>query len=320
MSNLTKTGRPRIGGQALIEGVMMNGEKHYSVAVRKPDGEIHTEIFESKSLTNKGGMFKWPIIRGVIRFVESLIIGIKTLEYSADFFVEEPGDAEKKEAAKTEKGIKGWWHRHEDDVAMSFTLILAVALALGLFVLVPMGVSKLLYAYVFRTEHHYLMGLVEGAVRLIMFILYMTLIAKMKDIQRTFEYHGAEHKVIATFEDAVDLTVENVSKRSRFNKRCGTSFLFIVMFVSIIVFSFIQVTEFLPRLLLHLLLVPLIGGLSYEIQRYSAKSDSAFMNALVKPGLWIQRITTNEPDEKEMEVAIASVVKLMETEHPEFLS
>lgn len=317
MANLTKTGRPRIGGQAVLEGVMMNGEKHYSLAVRKQNGEIHTEIFDSSSLTGKGGILAWPVIRGVIRFVESMIIGVKTLEYSADFFVEEP---EKETKQKESKGISLWWKEHGDDIMMTFTLLFAMALALLLFVFVPTFSVKLLYTYVIRSEHTYLMGLLEGVMRLLMFTLYLLLVSRMKDIQRTFEYHGAEHKVIQTFEDAVPLTVENVKQRSRFNKRCGTSFLFIVMFMSILVFSFIQISDLLPRLLAHLALIPLIGGLSYEVQRMSARSDSKLIEILVAPGLWIQRITTREPDEKEIETAIASVVKLMETEHPEFLS
>lgn len=314
MSNLTKTGRPRIGGQAVLEGVMMNGEHHYSVAVRKQDGEISAELFPSSSLTNKGGILAVPVIRGVIRFVESMVIGVKTLEYSADFYAEEPEMDEK--AGKKDT----FWGKHGDDITMGATLILAFALAIGLFVLIPTFSTKLLYTYVFKTEHHYLMGLIEGLIRLVMFTLYLLLVSRMKDIQRTFEYHGAEHKVIQTFEDAVPLTVKNVKERSRFNKRCGTSFLFIVMFISILVFSFIQITDLVPRLLAHLALIPVIGGVSYEIQRMSARKDSKLLNALVAPGLWIQKITTREPDEKEIEVAIASVTKLMETEHPEFLS
>ena len=336
MSNLTKTGRPRIGGQAVLEGVMMNGEKHYAVSVRKTDGTISSEIFDSHSLTNKGGIWKLPIIRGIIRFVESMIIGVKTLEYSADIFIEDETGTEKKtlqeegketEACKEKKGEEAaepkktfaFWEKHGEDITMAFTLLLSFALALGLFVFLPTFLVKLLYTYVIRSEHHYLMGLLEGVVKMIVFVLYLWLVSKMKDIHRTFEYHGAEHKVIQTFEDAVPLTVENVRQRSRFNKRCGTSFLFLVLFISILIFSFIQITDLVPRLLAHLALIPFIGGLSYEVQRASAKNDSKFLDLMVKPGLWIQRITTAEPDDEEIMVAIASVVKVMEVEHPEFL-
>ena len=317
MSQNTCTTRPRIGGQAIMEGVMMNGEHHYSVAVRKQNGEIQSEIFDSESLTNKGGFFAWPLVRGVIRFVESLVIGIKTLDYSADLFIEEDEVEEKTEA----KGKLGkWWQKNQDSILTTISMLLAVVIAVGLFLLAPMFISKLLYRFVFRSEHHYLLGLIEGLIRMSLFLLYIFLVSRVKDIARVFQYHGAEHKTINTFEDAVPLTVENVRERSRFNKRCGTSFLFIVMFISILVFSFIQITDILPRLLAHLLLIPLIGGVSYELLRFSAKTDSKLINALVQPGLWIQHITTNEPDDEQIAVAIESVRKLMETEHPEFLS
>ena len=317
MSQNTCTTRPRIGGQAIMEGVMMNGEHHYSVAVRKQNGEIQSEIFDSESLTNKGGFFAWPLVRGVIRFVESLVIGIKTLDYSADLFIEED-EAEEKTEAKGKLGK--WWQKNQDSILTTISMLLAVVIAVGLFLLAPMFISKLLYQFVFRAEHHYLLGLIEGLIRMSLFLLYIFLVSRVKDIARVFQYHGAEHKTINTFEDAVPLTVENVRERSRFNKRCGTSFLFIVMFISILVFSFIQITDILPRLLAHLLLIPLIGGVSYELLRFSAKTDSKLINALVQPGLWIQHITTNEPDDEQIAVAIESVRKLMETEHPEFLS
>lgn len=317
MSQNTCTTRPRIGGQAIMEGVMMNGEHHYSVAVRKQNGEIQSEIFDSESLTNKGGFFAWPLVRGVIRFVESLVIGIKTLDYSADLFIEED-EAEEKIEAKGKLGK--WWQKNQDSILTTISMLLAVVIAVGLFLLAPMFISKLLYQFVFRSEHHYLLGLIEGLIRMSLFLLYIFLVSRLKDIARVFQYHGAEHKTINTFEDAVPLTVENVRERSRFNKRCGTSFLFIVMFISILVFSFIQITDILPRLLAHLLLIPLIGGVSYELLRFSAKTDSKLINALVQPGLWIQHITTNEPDDEQIAVAIESVRKLMETEHPEFLS
>ena len=300
-----------------MEGVMMNGEHHYSVAVRKPNGTIQSELFDSHSLTNKGGFFAWPLVRGVIRFVESLIIGIKTLDYSADLYIEEE-ESEPKKEPKT--GLGKWWNEHADQFLTTISMLLAVVIAVGLFLMAPMFISKLLYKYVFTSEHHYLMGLIEGLIRMGLFLLYIFLVSRIKDIARVFQYHGAEHKTINTFEDGVPLTVENVRERSRYNKRCGTSFLFIVMFISILVFSFIQITEILPRLLAHLALIPLIGGLSYELLRFSAKTDSKFIGALVQPGLWIQHITTNEPDDEQIAVAIESVHKLMETEHPEFLS
>lgn len=306
--------RPRIGGQAVMEGVMMNGTKHYSVAVRKQNGEITSELFDSSSLTDKGGFFNWFIVRGVIRFAESLIIGMKTLDYSASFFVEE----ENKKEAKTAFGR--WWQKNGDNIITTITMFVAILLALGMFVFLPTFCARWIHANLMHEKMPYLLGVMEGVLRMIFFLLYLILVSQIKDIRRTFQYHGAEHKTINTFEDEAELTVENVKKRSRFNKRCGTSFLFIIMIISILVNSLIQITQPLPRTLVHIALIPVIAGLSYELLKLSARSDNWLINALVRPGLWIQRITTNEPDDEEIEVAIESVRKLLETEHPEFLS
>lgn len=305
--------RPSIGGQAVMEGVMMNGKSHYTVAVRKPDGEIITEIFDHVSKTEKYKILSWPILRGVVRFAESFVIGMKTLNYSADFFMEEE---EKKPEAK-EGSLKRWWQDHSNAILMGISLVLAVILALGLFVGLPVLASRLIYQYV--TEQAYLMGIVEGLVRMLLFLLYLFLVSRVRDIARVFECHGAEHKTINCFEAGEPLTVENVKKHSRFNKRCGTSFLFIVMLVSILCFSFIQVTNPILRFALHLLLIPVIAGLSYEVLKFSARSKSKIIDILVAPGLFIQRITTNEPDDQEIEVAISSVKRLLEEEYPEWL-
>lgn len=303
--------RPSIGGQAVMEGVMMNGKEHYAVAVRKTDGEIHTELFDHISVTEKYKVLSIPVVRGVVKFVESLVVGMRTLNYSADFFMEEEDAAEKKK----EGTVGRWFQDHADSIIMGVSMVLAVILCMVLFVALPVLVSKLVYEYLIHSV--YLMGLVEGVVKMILFLLYLFLVSKVKDIARTFEYHGAEHKTINCFEAGDVLNVENVKKHSRFNKRCGTSFLFIIMLVSILVFSFIQVSDPVVRFVSHIVLVPVIAGLSYELLKFSAKSQSKVIHALVAPGVLIQRITTREPDEKEIEVAIASVKTLLEKEYPE---
>ena len=303
-------GRPSVGGQAVMEGVMMNGKSHYAVSVRKTDGEIHTELFDHVSATEKHKVLALPIIRGVVRFVESLVVGMRTLNYSADFFMEEEAAPKKKEGT-----VGRWLQDHMDSIITGVSMVLAVVLCMGLFVALPVLVSKLVYEHLIHSV--YLMGLVEGVVKMILFLLYLLLVSKVKDIARTFEYHGAEHKTINCFEAGEALTVENVKQYSRFNKRCGTSFLFIIMLVSILVFSFVQVSDPLLRFVSHLVLVPVIAGISYELLKFSAKSESKLINALVAPGVFIQHITTNEPDEQKIEVAIASVKKLLEAEHPE---
>ena len=303
--------RSSIGGQAVMEGVMMNGKEHYAVSVRKTNSEIHTELFDHVSATETHTILSLPIVRGVVRFAESLGIGMRTLNYSADFFMEE-----EKPAPKKKEGTLGrWFQDHMESIMMGISMVLAVTLCLGLFVALPVLVSKWVYEYLIHSV--YLMGLVEGIVKMILFLLYLFMVSKIKDIARTFEYHGAEHKTINCFEAGETLTVENVKKYSRFNKRCGTSFMFIIMLVSILVFSFIQVSDPILRFLSHLAMVPVIAGISYELLKFSAKSDSKIINALVAPGIFIQRITTNEPDGEQIEVAIASVKKLLEAEHPE---
>lgn len=303
--------RPSIGGQAVMEGIMMNGTRHYSVAVRKPDGSVQTELFENVSSTEKHKLLSLPVIRGVVRFVESLIVGMKTLNYSAGFYIEEEEEKPKKKESRLGK----WWQDHSDSIFMGISMVLAVVLCLGLFVALPVGASRLLYMTV--TQNVYWMGITEGIVKILLFVLYLFLVSRIKDIARTFEYHGAEHKTINCFEAGEALTVENVRKHTRFNKRCGTSFLFIIMIISILFSSFIQVTDPVLRFVSHLLLVPVIAGVSYEVLKLSARSESKIIHALVAPGLLIQRITTKEPDDDQIEVAITAVKRLLQTEHPE---
>ncbi len=293
----------RIGGQAVIEGVMMKNKEKYAIAVRKPDKEIEVKIESYKPSADKGLFFRLPIIRGVFNFVESLVIGVKTLTYSASFYDEEEDkpkndakdDADKKEPEKKEKS---------DSLFLFGTVALSIVLAVGLFMLLPAFLVSLLDDYI---QSHILLGLIEGAIRLCIFLLYVFLISKMEDIQRTFMYHGAEHKSINCLEAGNELTVENVMKASRFHKRCGTSFLFIVMIVSILVFMCIDSRTLWLRLLLRVLLVPVIAGISYEFIRYAGNHNNACANILSKPGLWVQRLTTIEPTPDMAEVAIKAV-------------
>ena len=281
----------RIGGQAVIEGVMMKNKEKYAIAVRKPDKDIEVKIETYKPAADKGLFFRLPIVRGVFNFVESLVIGVKTLTYSASFY----DDEEDKKSSSKESS---------DSIMLFFTVAFSIVLAVGLFMLLPAFLVSLLDKYI---SSHIVLGLIEGVIRLAIFLLYVFLISRMEDIKRTFMYHGAEHKSINCLEAGNELTVENVMKASRFHKRCGTSFLFIVMIVSILVFMCIDSRTLWIRLLLRVLLVPVIAGISYEFIRYAGNHNNVCANVLSKPGLWVQRLTTIEPTSDMAEVAIKAV-------------
>ena len=279
-----------IGGQAVIEGVMMKNQKEYSVAVRKPDGEIEVTKKKCHSLRDRSKVANWPIIRGVITFVESLLTGMKTLNYSASFY-EEEGEEEKAPEAK-------------ENLLMGLVMIAAIVLAVGIFVVVPFLISEALERLVPSPQ---LRGLMEGVIRVALFVAYVKLISLMDDIKRVFMYHGAEHKSINCVENGLELTVENVRRQTTVHKRCGTSFLLIVMFVSILFFMFIVVGNIWLRIALRILLIPVIAGLSYEFIRYAGGHDNKLINVLSKPGLLLQALTTKEPTDDMIQVAIASV-------------
>lgn len=284
-------GRVSIGGQAVIEGIMMKNNDKYAIAVRKPDKEIEVKIEKYKPAGDKCRLFRIPIVRGVFNFVESLVIGVKTLMYSAEFYDEEEEDKAKKDESP-------------DGLFMFLTVGFSIVLAVGLFMLLPAFLASLLDDLI---NNHFLLGLIEGVIRLLIFILYVVLISKMEDIKRTFMYHGAEHKCINCLEAGDELTVENIIKHSRYHKRCGTSFLFIVMIVSILVFMCIRTETVWLRLLYRVLLVPVVAGISYEFIKFAGKYDNPVANILSKPGLWVQRLTTKEPTEDMVEVAIKAV-------------
>lgn len=291
-----------IGGQAVMEGVMMKNTDKYAVAVRKPDKEIEVSVTEYKPVGEKSPILRVPIIRGVVNFAESLVIGMKTLMYSAEFFEEEE---EADDTKKTDKQKK----ESQDSAFMFGTVALSLVIAIGLFMLLPAFVVSFIEKYV---TNHFVLSLIEGVIRLAIFLGYVILISCMEDIKRTFMYHGAEHKTINCLEHNMELTVENVMQHSRFHKRCGTSFLFIVMIVSIVVFMFIDVEAMWLRLLLRVLLVPVVAGISYEFIKYAGRSESFLANTLSKPGLLIQRLTTKEPTPDMVEVAIKSVEAVLD--------
>ncbi len=288
-----------IGGQAVIEGVMMKNKDQYAVAVRKPDHQIEIKKSEYKSLKDKSKICSFPIIRGIVAFVESLKLGMQTLTYSASF-LEEEEEAAKKE--KTEEELKK--QEAKENVLMGLTVMLAVVIAIAIFVMLPFFVSEALRKVIPSIQ---LRGLIEGVIRVGLFIGYVKAISLMQDIKRVFMYHGAEHKTINCVENGLDLTVENVRGQSKCHKRCGTSFLLIVMLISILFFLFIVVDNMWLRMVLRLVLMPIVAGVAYEFMRLAGRSDNKVVNILSKPGLWLQGLTTSEPDDDMIEVAIASV-------------
>ena len=293
-----------IGGQAVLEGVMMKGPDKMAVAVRKSDGEIVIDKKEVSSITKKYKILKLPVIRGVVNFVESMVLGIKTLMFSADLY-----DGGEEDPAYKPSKLDMWLEEHlSKDAVVYFSLVLALGLSMLLFVFLPAFITK---AVTFFIESHILKSLIEGAVRMVIFVLYIFLASLAKDIRRVFEYHGAEHKTIFCYEKGEELTVENVKKQSRLHPRCGTSFLIEVMIVSILAFSVISWDSLLVRIGLKLLMLPLIAGVTYEFLKFSGRSNSKCIALLIKPGLWLQKITTREPDDKQIEVAIASMKEVI---------
>lgn len=289
-----------IGGQAVIEGVMMRNKDDYAIAVRKPDDTIEIKKDKYTSKTEKNKVFKLPILRGIFNFIESLVMGIKVLTYSASFYEEE----EEEKESVFERTFSNIFKDKAESVAMGLTVTASMIIAVGIFIILPYLIAEFIGS---RIESTTVLTLIEGLIRIVIFVSYIYLISKMEDIQRLFMYHGAEHKTINCIENGYELTVENVKWQSREHKRCGTSFTFIVMFISIIFFMFIRVETIWLRVIIRLLLVPIISGVSYEFLKWAGRGDSALIRILSKPGLLLQRFTTGEPDDDMIEVAIASV-------------
>ena len=290
-----------IGGQAVLEGIMMKNGPKYAVAVRKPDGEIEVKVDEYKSVIKWEKLTKIPFVRGAFNFVDSLVLGMKTLTYSASLWEEETDELITVEEAEKQK--------KKEDFIMGVTMVVSVVLAMGLFMVLPYFISDLFAGIV---TSRFLRTVLESVVRISLFILYILGVSRIKDIQRTFMYHGAEHKCINCIEHGLELTVENVRNSSKQHKRCGTSFLFFVMVVSILVCFFITVESPVLRVVFRIALIPLIAGISYEIIRLAGSSDNWFVNLLSKPGLWLQGLTTKEPEDDMIEVAIRAVEEVFD--------
>lgn len=313
-----------------MEGVMMKNGAQYAVAVRKPDGEIIVDTEEYKGILSDTKIKKLPFVRGVVSFVESLVLGMKTLMYSASFFDEEETDGNKghgKEnqnagyaAQDAEDLVRGdgqedrqyakrrmqdqGYEKQKDSVIMGMTMTVSVLAAVVIFMLIPYFISSLFQQWI---SSQLVLAVLEGGLRMAIFFAYILLISRLEDIQRVFMYHGAEHKCINCIEHGMELNVENVRKSSRLHKRCGTSFLFLVVCISIIFFLFIHTDSGLMRIVVRLLLVPVIAGCAYEFIRLAGRSDNALVNLLSKPGMALQKLTTREPDDSMIEVGIASV-------------
>lgn len=276
-----------VGGQAVIEGIMMRNADQYAIAVRKPDNEIDVQVFPCKEYVKNKKLKEIPFVRGVFNFIDSMYLGITSLLHSAEFVEdEEEMDIEK------EKAMMGW------------TVVLSVLMAIGIFFVLPYLISLLFRSFI---SSNFVITLLEGIVRLVIFIGYVSLVALMPEIKRTYMYHGAEHKCINCIEHGLELNLENVRNSSKEHKRCGTSFLFLVMLISIVFFMFIKVDSGILKIVIRLILIPVIAGVSYEVIRIAGRYDNWLVNAISAPGLFMQRITTLEPDDDMIEVGIASV-------------
>jgi uncharacterized protein YqhQ len=296
-----------IGGQALIEGIMMRGPEDIAIAVRKPDGEIVLKKDPIKALPNLA-FLKWPIIRGSVALVSSMVVGIKALTYSAEFFeVEGEGEGE----SKFEKWLYEKLGDKADNILVAISMIFAMIFAFGLFGVLPTVLTNFFKATI---ENRWALAAVEGVMKIVLFLSYILLISNMKDVKRVFQYHGAEHKTIFCFESGLPLTVENVRKQGRLHPRCGTSFILFVLVISIMIFSVISWNSLLMRVALKVILFPVVAGLSYELLKYAGKNDGPVIRALSYPGLMLQKLTTKEPDDGQIEVAIAAMKAVLKEE------
>lgn len=290
-----------IGGQAVLEGIMMKNKDKYAVAVRKPDNEIEVEVDTHHSFIHGSKIKELPFIRGVFNFIDSMVLGMKCLNYSASFFEEEE---EKEKETKTDKVFSKLFKDKADKIIMGITTIISFVLAIGIFFILPMLISSLFHKFV-RNEA--LEAVIEGIIRILIFLAYVVLISLMKDIRRVYQYHGAEHKCINCIEAGKELTVSNVMRSSRLHRRCGTSFLLFVVVISVILFFFIRVDNVILKIVYRVLLIPVIASVSYEIIRLAGKYDNNFTRIISLPGMLLQKLTTREPDRKMVEVAIIAV-------------
>lgn len=288
-----------IGGQAVLEGVMMKNKDDYAVAIRKPNGEIEVEVDVYRGILHDSALKKIPFIRGIFNFLDSMILGMKTINYSASFYEDEEA-----EETKLDKALNKVSGGRAEKILMGVTTVASIVIAIAVFMLLPYFLSTLLVQYI---RNDSLLAIIEGIIRILIFVIYIVTISLMKDIHRLYQYHGAEHKCINCVENGRPLTIHNVMRSSRIHKRCGTSFMFLVVFVSIILFFFIRVQNPALRVVLRIALVPVIAGISYEIIRLAGRSDNIFVKIISAPGMWLQKLTTKEPEREMAEVAIRSV-------------
>lgn len=298
--NVEKKIKPKsVGGQAVIEGVMMKGAQDIAIAVRKPDGEITVKKEAIKA--NRSKINKIPVLRGVFAFIDSMVLGVQSLMFSAEFFEEEPTEKQKeKKPSALDKFMENNF--------IWVSVVLSLAFTILFFILLPTAAVDLLGRF---SKNTVVLNLIEGVVRIAIFVAYIVAISNMKDIRRVFEYHGAEHKSIFCYEHGEELTVENVRKYGRLHPRCGTSFLFIVMIISILVFSLFHWSGLFYRIVVRLALLPVVAGVSYEIIKWAGRSQSRLSCVLSAPGMWLQKITTREPDDQQIEVAIAALKNVL---------
>ncbi|MBQ7583131.1 MAG: DUF1385 domain-containing protein [Lachnospiraceae bacterium] len=310
-----------IGGQAVMEGVMMRNKDDYAVAVRRADGEIVIKKDEYHGIINNKTIYKIPVIRGVLSFIDSLVLGLSTLNFSSDIYIAGEEAKEKNSSGEDEQTGEGAANTNTaaddtvkkksaaDTILSAVITVIALVLAMGLFMVLPYLASLLFRPLV---GEGIVLSLIEGLIRILIFIGYIKAISLMEDIRRVFMYHGAEHKCINCIEAGMPLTVDNVRRSSREHRRCGTSFLLYVMVISIIFFAFIRTDVRWMKVALRLVLIPAIAGVSYEFIRLAGRSDSALVRAFSKPGLWLQKLTTREPDDEMIKVGIRSVEEVFD--------
>ncbi len=303
-TNLRPSG---IGGQAVLEGIMMRNKNKYAVGVRKPDSEIEVQVFEYKGLANANKFVKLPFIRGIFNFIDSLVLGIKSLTFSAEFYDEEVQEEEK----LGDKAAKKVFKEKAEAVMIGATVVFSIFLSVAVFVVLPYLISSFV-SKLLKIDSETFVSVVEGILRILIFVLYIWLISLMKDIKRTYMYHGAEHKCINCIEHGLELNVKNVQVSSKHHKRCGTSFMLFVVFISVVCFILISIIlpenmNVLSRVGIRILMVPVVAGISYEILRLAGRKDNLFVKIISSPGLLMQRLTTAEPDDSMIEVAIAAV-------------
>lgn len=292
-----------VGGQAVIEGVMMKNQDTYAVCVRNRNKEIITDVKQYVSLTKRHKILGLPFVRGIVAFGESMVLGMKILTYSAEFF-----EIEDAEESKFDHWVNEKFGDKANDILIGLSVVLALIMAVGLFVLLPLGISQLLKPLLPSARW---INFSDGMIRVAVLLVYVSLISKMKDIQRVFQYHGAEHKSINCYESGLELTVENAKKQTRLHKRCGTSFLLYIVVISVFVLTIINAQTILMRFIVRIVMLPVIAGISYEVLKLLGKSTSPILNLFTKPGLMLQKLTTQEPDDEQLEVALEALKSVL---------